>query len=528
MALPWVLLLSFVATLTTFARGDPVQLWVSSKEAVSRTERTFASWNIDSSCNRGFHHINFTNPNLLAAARALWPSRLRFGGSGNDYLVYGLSPGSPECSTVHSHKKACSYFTPGCLNASHWCDLHDLALKSGADLIFGVSYGLDKACQEGAVYRWNATNAALLLQHIRSTGQRVWGFELGNEINNAGAAPCNQSARQQVYALQTFSKMVRAELPSAVLIGPDTGFRAWQDWLDEYLSLLSANASVIGRLHAVTHHVYRGISRKNFNDPGALDGGIPEITWYTEHVGKLVPGAQVWAGENGPAAGGDDGTCGKNSICGTYASAMWYADELGLRSRFGFVQHQRQDFIGGHYGLVDSPDSRRALSATQPLILRPDFWINFMWKRTIGTNVLNITTSSKMVRAYAFSGNPPSHFSASQCSAGDVLQLLLVNLGDVDAVEARLPARSTQRYSAWTMTPASLSPFSTGIRLNDAELPDVVDASDSDPSTFLRQIPQFAVHRLAGSGIVLPPLSISFVCLGRAASLEGDEAELVV
>merc|ERR1712008_77300 len=120
--------------------------------------------------------------------------------------------------------------------------------------------------------------------------------------------------------------------------------------------------------------------------------------WYSENVRKLAPGAQVWAGENGPAAGGDDGTCGKNSVCGTYASAMWYADELGLRSRHGFAQHQRQDLIGGHYGLVDSPDSRRALSATQPLVLRPDFWINFMWKRTVGTNVLNITMPSKMVR----------------------------------------------------------------------------------------------------------------------------------
>jgi len=415
------------------------------------------------------------------------------------------------------------------LNASHWSDLHDLALKSGADLIFGVSYGLDNACQLGDAYTWNASNAALLLRHIRSVGQRVWGFELGNEVNNAGGAPCNQSARQQVDALQSFSKMVQTELPSAVLLGPDTGFRAWKDWLDAYLRLASANASIVGRLHAVTHHVYRGINRTNFNDPKALDGGIPEIMWYSEHVRKLAPGAQVWAGENGPAAGGDDGTCGKTSICGTYASAMWYADELGLRSRHGFAQHQRQDLIGGHYGLVDSPDSRRALSATQPLVLRPDFWINFMWKRTIGTNVHNITTSNKMVRAYAFSGNPPSHFPAAECNANvDRLQLLLINLKDSDTVTVRLPALGTQLYSAWTMTPAGLSPFSGSIQLNGAELPELIDTSDSDPSTFLLQIPHTAVHRLVGTGIDLPPLSITFVCVGHPMPHAQTETELVI
>jgi hypothetical protein len=208
---------------------------------------------------------------------------------------------------------------------------------------------------------------------------------------------------------------------------------------------------------------------------------------------------------------------------------MWYADELGLRSRHGFAQHQRQDLIGGHYGLVDSPDSRRALSATQPLVLRPDFWINFMWKRTIGTNVLNITTPSKMVRAYAFSGNPPSHFSAAECSEKvGGLQLLLINLRDLEAVEVRLPALGTQHYSAWTLMPASLSPFSGSIQLNGAVLPDVVDTRDRDPSAFLRQIPHPAVHRLVGTGIVLPPLSISFVCMSHSMSPGRAETELVV
>ena len=88
------LLVLGVALAAKFGAGDAaVRISVASEEAVSQTQPTYASWNIDSSCNRGFHHINFTNQNLLAAARGLRPSKLRFGGSGNDNLIYGLTPG---------------------------------------------------------------------------------------------------------------------------------------------------------------------------------------------------------------------------------------------------------------------------------------------------------------------------------------------------------------------------------------------------------------------------------------------------
>lgn len=55
-----------------------------SSTPVNTVDEKFASWNIDSSCNRGFHRTNFSNPNLAAAGLGLAPSRLRFGGSGND------------------------------------------------------------------------------------------------------------------------------------------------------------------------------------------------------------------------------------------------------------------------------------------------------------------------------------------------------------------------------------------------------------------------------------------------------------
>ena len=94
MAIPihWLSFL-LLAVLFCSVGAATVGIQVISQQKINVLEPTYASWNIDSSCNRGFHHINFTNQNLLAAARGLRPSKLRFGGSGNDNLIYGLTPG---------------------------------------------------------------------------------------------------------------------------------------------------------------------------------------------------------------------------------------------------------------------------------------------------------------------------------------------------------------------------------------------------------------------------------------------------
>ena len=62
-----------------------------------------------------------------------------------------------------------------------------------------------------------------------------------------------------------------------------------------------------------------------------------------------VPHAQGCSPNDGglQASGGEDGACGPLTVCGTYATTLWYADELGARAAAGFAQHQRQDLLGG-------------------------------------------------------------------------------------------------------------------------------------------------------------------------------------
>ena len=151
------------------------------------------------SCNRGFHHINFSNPNLVAAASSLSPYRIRFGGSGADDLLYsfkddGVCDGLPPPGSPGD----CHYVTAGCLNASHFSSVLGLLASNapGAafenQFIFGLSFNISEA---HAGLPWSAANAQRLLAHLQWPSDTVWGFELGNELNNPGSVKPDQQSR---------------------------------------------------------------------------------------------------------------------------------------------------------------------------------------------------------------------------------------------------------------------------------------------------------------------------------------------
>ena len=489
------------------ASADAVTISLVSTTPINTLGPLFASFNADPSCNRGFHVTNFSNPNLIAAASGLYPSRLRFGGSGADALVYGLTPGSPECAAIDPAQCAAhpDYVTPGCLNASHWERLNHLVTASRSELVFGVSFDLAAACAAGPSYKWDPSNAQTLLAYVRAHNQTLHWVELGNEINNQGGAPCSLSPASQAAALNTLAGMLQG-MPTQ-LVGPDTGYRYPQTWLTAYLPLAAPH------LRAVTHHVYNGLSRSNYNNPAQLDSPLPEIQWYTSTIAHLLPGAEVWAGENGPIGGGNDGTCGSMSVCGTFASAGWFADDMALRAKHGFHHYQRQDLFGGAYGLTTALNNEMALDGTAGVTLRPDYWINFLWKRTLGRSVLNATSSSASVRAYAFAGTPTSPYAPKAC-AHSAVQLLAINLSNATAASLALPAvqGSAPSYASWALTPLAGDAFTAQALLNGAPLPLTVDVAQADPSAFLQGIVQPAVTGSTAAAFVLAPLGTAFIC----------------
>ena len=263
-------LLPLACVAAAAAASAPVAISLASTKSVNTLDSTYVSYNADPSCNRGFHQTRFDNANLIAAATGLHPSRLRFGGSGADNLIYGLTPGAPECANVPPAppplQPGCDYITPGCLNASHWDGLYQLAAASGTEFLFGVSYALNDACAGGASWRWNASNVQVLIDHVIANNQTLWGMEVANEPNNNGGAPCNLQPSAQAAAFALLQQtLAAAKLDAVKLVGPDTGGRYPETWLRDFLPLVKPRL-----LTAITHHVYNGVDRKTFASPAQV------------------------------------------------------------------------------------------------------------------------------------------------------------------------------------------------------------------------------------------------------------------
>lgn len=185
---------------------------------------------------------------------------------------------------------------------------------------------------------------------------------------------------------------------------------------------------------------------------------------------------------------------------------------MSMRARHNFSQYNRQDLWGGHYGLVDSLSGAMALSATDALLIRPDYWISFLFKRTLGPRVHNATSSDRMVRAYAFSGAPPSGFAAPQCGGGGA-QLVLINLNSAPVRAALAGGGAGAGYAAWSLTAGAGGVFGGDSALNGVALPGVADVAKVDPATFLGRI---GAPPVTGAGdVALPAASITFVCLSK-------------
>ena len=502
--------------------------------AIGQTNARYASYNVDGSWNRGFFHVDWSNANLRAAAASLAPATLRFGGGGNDYIVYDAPPG--RCSAAGNADRG-PPLPPGynCLNASHFAAFAGMAEGADAQLIFGASFDKVTACEDGSAtqhssYVWNATNVVAWIRHVQAAGLPVWvraaalsafsvlkeapaqAFELGNEVNNQGVAPdgtpdrhnCSLLPAQQADAIERLAAALEELYPDAAarpkLIGPDTGFRNPQGWLNQTLDRVGH------LLHAVTHHVYLGASRKNYNSASMLDRGLHgDISWYVPLVRERAPEAEIWAGEDGPTGGGDSGTCGDpaGAICGLFASSLWYADDMGNRARHGFAQYQRQDLVGARYSLVSMPHDNEFLGERDAVGLTADFWVNFMFKRLIGMQVLNATVAgSASVRAYVHCGPAPSpHRIASTGAAA-----ILINLDN--ASSTRVTVAGASRLQAWTLSPTlDGGPFGKRVRMNGVLLPDTIA-----DGTAISSVP-VAGKRVEGGTLSLLPISVSFVAL---------------
>lgn len=210
----------------------------------------FASWNIDSSRDRLFFDVNWTAPELVYLLSQIGGARIRFGGTGNDVLYYGLGD-APPCGPTKDKVYEC-------LNETTWNALAAIAVAADSPLVFGLNIhpAGGSSPPKGP---WDGTNARALLTLAHARGQRLSCLELGNEQNTIMTAA--EQAAAFVVLSGVLDDVYGAGSPARpTLVGPDThSFRDAGSSIAVVLKYLQDFArGAAGVLHAITHHECEG------------------------------------------------------------------------------------------------------------------------------------------------------------------------------------------------------------------------------------------------------------------------------
>jgi len=480
----YVVLPSFAATFAAAhdvnVNAPCVTLDVTTSAPLSSVGPHFASWNIDSSFDRLFFDIDWTDKQLLYLTKSIGGSNshLRFGGTGNDFLYYDVGD-APSCKPKISGEQ--------CLNTTTYTGLVNLAMNAGIEFIFGLNIHPDTGKPSPPAGPWDPSNAKSLLTDMKAKGVAVGYLEIGNEQNDLMTALQQAQALEAVKSLAESIWTTGTGLPE--FVGPDThsihDAGSSNSAILKYISDFANYTSSF--LHAVTHHEYIEIDYKNVLNSSFLDESFLLGRQVVQAVRNVSSTIEVWAGEIGPHNGGTlpNPNCADNRVCGKFGSSIWYADSMASKALAGYQQYCRQDLVGADYALLNASNSFNPSS---------DYYLLLLWRLLVSnparTRVLNVQSSDLNVRSYGF------------CTDGKAtsVTLLLININPSPAcVTVPSFAKTGADLTLYTLTPEDGTVESGIAMLNGSPLK--LDANGLLP----------ALTGQSSTNIQLPPISISFV-----------------
>lgn len=348
--------------------------------------------------------LQLSGKKLDIITKALAPAYVRIGGSESDSIYYFEAPDADGDSLV--------------LTKPQWDNLHRYVQRNQLKLVFTAKYGLVKRKEHGL---WCADELDKLLQYSQSQGYTIDVLELGNELNAYWAFHGLMSqprAANLAIDYQRFAMIVKMYFPKVKVIAPGCAFwprlgetvKPFSNITQRFLQLSSEAGTP---LDIINWHYYpfqsqrslirtRSANTRTMLSPRAFN----DFSKYSHSLRKwrdaYYPDTCLWTGETGSAQCG-----GEPEFSDRFISCFWWADQLGQGAVCGQQVMIRQSLVGGEYGLVD----RLSLK------LRPDFWLSWLWKQLMGTEVYAVKSNHHMLRCYCHSTQDGSNKT-----------LLLINL----------------------------------------------------------------------------------------------------
>lgn len=434
--------------------------------------------------------LDTSNPRLRSLAAALGPAYVRISGTWANSVYFDDSSRRPPASPPAG-------FT-GILTKAEWKGAIDFVRAANAEIV--SSFTISKGVRESSGV-WTPGEAAKWLAYTSSAGGRIAAAEFFNEPTMPvyGGAPPGYDAAAYARDFGVFRSWVKKTAPAMAIAGPGSvgegllippGGMPGMIRTEDLLKAEPRPQFDIFSYHHYPAASIRCASMGPSTQASAADALSEEWlsradvsqNFYGALRNLYEPGRPIWITEIADAA------CGGNPWASTYLDSFRYADTLGRLARAGVKVIFHNTLASSEYGLL-------APGTFEP---RPNYWTALLWRRLMGTGVLDAGPSREGLHLYA------------HCLRGvrGGVVLLAINNSRTEASGLTL-RQASERY---TLSANTLE--ARQVKLNGAPLE--LGAGDALP-------PLAASAQPAGS-VRFDPVTITFLALPRASDAQCGSA----
>lgn len=439
---------------------------------------------MDPSLYRYRSPIDLANPRLRKLAAALGPAYVRVSGTWANSTYFQDSDGPAPAQPPTGFKSV--------LTRQQWRGVVNFSKAVDAKIVtsFAISPGVRDA--NGV---WTPVEAKKILAYTKSIGGSIAGAEMFNEPTFAamGGAPKGYDAAAYGRDFRVFQPFVKATAPEMLILGPGSVGEAGSLGDISKMHLIRTEDMLRAEgpgLDVFSYHFYGAVSER-CAQLGAAAQTTPaaalsedwlsrtdrDEAFYAALRDRFAPGKPMWLTETSEAA------CGGNPWASDFIDSFRYLDQLGRLAKRGVQVVMHNTLASSDYGLLDE----------DTLTPRPDYWSALLWRKMMGTTVLDAGASpsaSLHLYAHCLRGQPGG------------VALLAINADRTASHEIEVPAAS-ERY---TLTAKDL--MGTSVELNGSELK--LGAEDA--------LPQITGEPTKAGPVEFAPASISFLAFPDAGN----------
>jgi hypothetical protein len=428
--------------------------------------------------------IDLSNPRLRKLAAALGPAYVRVSGTwmNSTYFQDSDDPAPPKPPAGFN----------SVLTRKEWKGVIDFARAANAHIV--TSFAMSTGTRDAAGV-WTPKVAQAFMAYTKSAGGSIAAAEFMNEPTFAeiGGAPKGYDAQAFARDFAVFQAWAKANAPEMRMMGPG-GVGEGTPLAPPFMHLLTTEGilKAAGPVFEIfSYHSYGaasircavlgsavGTTKEAALSVDWLSRGASAEAFYAALRDRYEPGHPIWNSETGQAA------CGGDRWAATFVDTFRYLNQLGSLARLGVQVHMHNTLNASDYGLLDE----------KTLEPRPDYWAALLWRRLMGTTVLDPGPSpSANLHLYA-------HCLRDQPGG---VSVLAINADKEAAQTLQVPA-GVKRY---TLTASDL--MSATVRLNGKQLQ--LGAGDT--------LPALQGSAVQSGTITLAPESITFLAFPKAGNL---------